>query len=358
MKELLYHVIYREFKKKITGGSLPAGDKLPGVREIADEQQTSVNTVMSALKALEADGLIKRTQGQGIFVLPEAEWKFPAHAVKELGLIVYDMKVPFNVSLMSAVESAAAEREFKLVMRCSNGNPETENNIASDLVSAGVSALIITPASAADLSSGKFIRDVPVPLLYSGDFSPPPDFTGSYAVIDAYSGFYYAASFLLESGCECIAYIGGSPSEIENEPGWSACRDVLMGTAAGWSAEDGKAAMEGLLLNEEYPDGVICGSDTLAAGAVKACWEAGLEVPGDVSVVGCGDQEIAELLDPPLTSLRMPAEILGFSAVAFIQDMLGGRITSGERVRMRLDPELVIRKSSAEKTGSGSGFWL
>jgi hypothetical protein len=54
----------------------------------------------------------------------------------------------------------------------------------------------------------------------------------------------------------------------------------------------------------------------------------------------------------------MPADILGFSAVAFIQDMLGGRITSGERVRMRLDPELVKRASTAEKRDGGDEHWL
>jgi len=344
MKELLYRKIYLHLKAGITDGSLPAGERLSGVREIAAEWKTSSNTVLKALTALESDGLIRKTRGQGIFVCERTAWDKAGEAGREIGIIISDMNEPFNMRLLSAVEKAAAARGYRLTLGSLSG-----------LSSSGVAGLIIVPSSSDyfDAASG-----VPsgLPAVYTGRFSPPPHFEGNYMIADVYSGFYYAAGRVLESGRERIAYLGAA-GEHDGDPGRAAVRDVLSGTtygyrreftvsAGGFDAEQGSAAMETLLLGGEYPDAVICSNDTLAAGAMKACRAAGLNIPSDIVVIGSGDQDIAPLLEPPLTSIRIPAELLGLMTTGFLDEIISGRISLDEKIRSRLDPKLIIRGSA------------
>ncbi|MBI9106620.1 MAG: GntR family transcriptional regulator [Spirochaetales bacterium] len=343
MKEILYRKIYLHLKAGIKDGSLPAGDRLPGVREITKQWKTSANTVLKALSALEADGLIRKTQGQGIFVRERTEWTDPSAEGAELGIILYDMNEPFNLRLLSAVEKAADVRGYRLTI----GN-------AGELVAAGVSGIVIVPSSAEYYKSAVGALDIPV--IHTGKFSPPQDFGGHYVIADVYSGFFYAAGELLKSGRERLAYIGGAEKQ-DDDPGLLAVRDVLSGTrfgfrrefsvtAGGYDAEFGRKAAEGLLLGGEYPDAIICSNDTLAAGAIKACREAGLRIPADISIIGSGDQDIAPLLEPPLTSIRVPAEMLGRTAAGFVDELIRGRFQAGEKIRCRIDPELIVRGSA------------
>jgi DNA-binding LacI/PurR family transcriptional regulator len=351
MKELLYRKIYLHFKAEITEGRLISGDRLPGVRETSDEWNTSPNTVLKALAELESDGLIRKTRGQGIFVMDRAAWSDSSAPARELGIILYDMNDPFNLKLLSAVEKAAAAKGYKLSVG-SGGR----------LASSGISGLVVVPSSAGYFDSAVTALSG-IPVIYTGKFSPPQDFRGHYIIADVYSGFFHAAERLLKSGRERFAYIGGG-DEPSEDPGRSAVQDVLAGTkygfrreyavsAGGFDLELGVKAMDDLLLNDEYPDAVLCSNDTLAAGAIKACKGAGLNVPDDICIIGAGDQDIAPVLEPSLTSLRVPAEFLGTMAADFLDELVKGGIAPDEKIRGRLDLELIIRASalSAEQSG-------
>ncbi len=368
MKDLVYRKIAESISRDIgTGKALP-GSRLPGVRELASEWNTSPNTVLKALSILESEGYLSKTRGQGIFVASEAGWK--GGAEKEIELLVYDMKVPFNTALVDSIERYASECGCRLSVK-------SFRNVAGAAAELKPgSGRIIIPESAPDVfRNGK--APVSPAVVCVGEFSPPDDFGCSYAVADTYGGFYRAAIILLASGRERLGYIGAT-DRLEDEPGWNACRDVLSGTkagfrreyavsAGGWDAARGREAMENLLLAGDFPDGIICCNDALAAGALKACSSAGLSVPGDIAVVGAGDQTIAALLDPPLTSLSLPAAMIGLTVVSYLDSVLSGRIpgggtAAGAVLRSRFDPDLKIRESfvpasdPAEEKESGSDF--
>jgi DNA-binding LacI/PurR family transcriptional regulator len=90
--------------------------------------------------------------------------------------------------------------------------------------------------------------------------------------------------------------------------------------------------------------GVICGSDVLALGAVRAVRRAGLSVPGDVSVVGYDDSGFMSCTDPPLTTVRQPIESMGKAAVALLLNQMEGIATYSEE--LLFEPELVVRGST------------
>jgi DNA-binding LacI/PurR family transcriptional regulator len=109
-----------------------------------------------------------------------------------------------------------------------------------------------------------------------------------------------------------------------------------------YSLESGQAATTRLL--KTGVTGIICASDPLALGAIRAVRRAGLRVPEDVSVVGYDDSALMNCTDPPLTTVRQPIEPMGRAAI----DLLAGLI-SGARLapdELLFEPELVVRGST------------
>ena len=81
--------------------------------------------------------------------------------------------------------------------------------------------------------------------------------------------------------------------------------------------------------------GIVCASDPLALGAIRAARRAGLSVPGDVSVVGYDDSAFMNCTDPPLTTVRQPIEAIGRAAVAMLDGADRGRGDPGRRAVLR-----------------------
>jgi LacI family transcriptional regulator len=102
--------------------------------------------------------------------------------------------------------------------------------------------------------------------------------------------------------------------------------------------------MEQLLALPEPPTAVFAASDMMALGAIRAAAEAGLSVPADVSVVGFDDIQLADHMNPPLTTLRQDKAGLGAAAGTAIARLAGGEPANGPVV---LPVELVERGSSA-----------
>ena len=87
-----------------------------------------------------------------------------------------------------------------------------------------------------------------------------------------------------------------------------------------FSLEGGQAATTRML--REGVTGIICASDVLALGAIRAVRRAGLSVPGDVSVIGYDDSGWLNCTDPPLTTVRQPIESMGKAAVALLVNQM------------------------------------
>ena len=81
----------------------------------------------------------------------------------------------------------------------------------------------------------------------------------------------------------------------------------------------------------------------MAAGACKAARDAGLGIPGDLSITGFDDILLAEALEPELTTVRLPAELLGERAMSALLELLGG----GAPRALSLPGDLVVRASTA-----------
>ncbi|PZT70109.1 LacI family transcriptional regulator [Streptomyces sp. SW4] len=114
-----------------------------------------------------------------------------------------------------------------------------------------------------------------------------------------------------------------------------------------FSLEGGQAAATRLL--ERGVTGIVCASDPLALGAVRAARRRGLRVPDDVSVVGYDDSAFMTCTEPPLTTVRQPIEAMGRAAVELLTSQIQG--TDVPHRELLFEPELVVRASTAQAAG-------
>jgi LacI family transcriptional regulator len=179
--------------------------------------------------------------------------------------------------------------------------------------------------------------------------------------VDNVGGAAIATRHLIGLGHQRIALITNA------DPAYTASADRLAGyrqalEAAGitydrsfvqygdFTPRSGEAAMTKLLQLSPQPTAVFVASDTVALGALQAIRSSGRRVPNDIALVGFDDVPLAEFIDPPLTTVRLPAFGLGWGAA----DLLI-RTIDHEEIRQRsilLETKLVVRKSCGAKTAS------
>jgi LacI family transcriptional regulator len=105
----------------------------------------------------------------------------------------------------------------------------------------------------------------------------------------------------------------------------------------------GREGMQIMLFEPRFPTAVICANDYLAAGALIEAKAAGLAIPEDLSITGFDDVELAGNLDPPLTTIRVPARQIGEEIAQFVLN----RLETGEAtLPARLEAELIVRGST------------
>ncbi|MGW5239453.1 LacI family DNA-binding transcriptional regulator [Monashia sp. NPDC004114] len=109
-----------------------------------------------------------------------------------------------------------------------------------------------------------------------------------------------------------------------------------------YSQQSGQAAATRLL--GKGATALICASDPIALGAIRAVRRAHLEVPTDVSVIGYDDSAFMGSVDPPLTTVRQPIEAMGRAAVAALVAQIGGADAVSDE--LLFEPELVVRRST------------
>jgi LacI family transcriptional regulator len=110
-----------------------------------------------------------------------------------------------------------------------------------------------------------------------------------------------------------------------------------------FTEESGRVAMKRLLDLPEPPTAVFVASDLVAFGALIAIKEQGLRIPADIALVGFDDVRLAPYVDPPLTTVRLPAYELGYRAATLLTRLIGGELVEGQEIF--LHTELVVRRS-------------
>lgn len=267
-----------------------------------------------------------------------------------LGLLVTDIGNPFYPAVARAVEAAADERGYGIVLVNGGDDPEREIRHLELLLERRVDGLIVASSRVTRRHAAR-LRRLPIPIVLVNTTAG----TGVPAVLTANRrGGAMAARHLVELGHRRIGYIGAPAEHPAVRLRQRGVADALPAgsfpivVTGDGGVDGGEAAVDALL--REAATGIVGFNDLTAIGALRGLRRAGAAVPADVSVVGFDDIEMASWTDPPLTTVRQPTDQLGSWAVARLVDALHGAVPSRER--LLLEPELVVRGSTGPPRGS------
>jgi DNA-binding LacI/PurR family transcriptional regulator len=264
-----------------------------------------------------------------------------------IGVIAQNSSLFGPSSLLGAFESAAAEAGFSVSLR--RVKTLDRESIAAAVEHHRDSRVAGIVAIAPTASANEALAEVPagVPLVtVDGD----PDRESSLVTVDQFKGAYEATKLLLLRGHKTVWHVSGPSDWFDSAGrvhGWrQALKDSKVEepppVAADWSAESGYKAGQMLARMPECT-AIFAANDHLALGILRAMYERGRNVPGDVSVVGFDDVPEAAYFIPPLTTVRPD-----FDAVAReTLDLLLAQVTEGEvgQTHRTVAPDLVIRES-------------
>ena len=151
-------------------------------------------------------------------------------------------------------------------------------------------------------------------------------------VIDDYKWAFFATEHLIYQGYKKIFHFSGPAGLtftqnrkngfIDAHRKHKLAIDQHTIIETGLMISDGEREMEKLIQNNNIPDAIFAVNDPTAIGAMKILKKNGLKIPGDVALVGFTESQLAQLVDPPLTSVAQPTKEIGRTAARLLLDQI------------------------------------
>jgi DNA-binding LacI/PurR family transcriptional regulator len=281
-----------------------------------------------------------------------------------VGLVVPSVGNPFWGAFARHLESAALTEGYHVLLCNSERDPERERQYIDELWSDGIRGVVLC-SSLPSLDHVTSLIERGLQLVTFDRTAQADDPTSLVSIsIDNAVGSQLATAHLTDLGHRRLAFVSGALGSLNRKDRYRGFitalelagmseRDALLwpGAAAERfgdveAAELGRAAARDLLSADDPPTGIVAVNDMCALGVCRGIRDAGLEVGRDVSVVGFDDIVLADLYDPPLTTVRQPMrEMAGVAFAELRARVEDPGLTQGRSLLLR--PELVVRESTA-----------
>ncbi|MBA2946482.1 LacI family DNA-binding transcriptional regulator [Streptomyces himalayensis] len=310
------------------------------IREVADRAGVSIATVSRVLSGNYETPAA--TRARVLRAARELDYVANAHARalvgagrKMVAVVVRQVTSPFYAQVAEGVEAEAATHGWLCLVAATGGDAQRELEIVQLMREEGARLVVLVGgvveddayrervahyAQALDASGAR--------LVLCGRPAPVPDIPALVVEFDNEAGAHAITSHLLSAGHRRIVFVGALPGNTALDARVAGYRAALAEHGlppeaahvvdCGLGRSAGLRAMTALLKESGGAPAftaVFAGDDMVAAGVLRAAADAGLRVPEDISVVGYNDVPLAEDFDPPLTTVRTPAEELGRAAV-------------------------------------------
>jgi LacI family transcriptional regulator len=280
---------------------------------------------------------------------------------KMIGLIVPELFHGFFGEVAAGMSDALTEQGYGLIIASSRDNEKLESKEIMQMLARSVDALVVASCGSDESVLQSANREAPIVLLdrrvgHRGDF-------WLVGADDLQVG-ELATQHLVDIGRQRIAFIGAASFSPTNDR-QAGCLAIL--ARAGLKASPkcmvrlpqneesnhvlGAQFMRQLLKLKPRPDAVFCYSDTTAWGASVAILEAGLRIPEDIAVVGCGNSVHNDFFRVPLTSVDLNSAHMGQEAANLALRAIRERSQKAVHapIAVLLRPTLVVRESTVRQ---------
>ena len=269
-----------------------------------------------------------------------------------LGMLVPDITNPFFPPLIKGAEDAAHARGYNLILCNTEDLPEREATYLAVLRERQVDGLLIASSRMSDLVITALGRER-FPFVLVNRSARGAELA---VTVDNRAGASAAIAHLVALGHRRIGHVAGPQTTTTGVERAAGVRAALRGRnvprdadlwveAEAFSEEAGYRAARRLLVLRDRPTAIFGANDLIALGVLRAARELGLRIPLDLSLVGFNDIPQAELLEPALTTVRVPSYDMGERGARMLLARLESEPIAERRVV--LEAELIVRASTA-----------
>ena len=270
-----------------------------------------------------------------------------------VGVVVTDLENPFIGPLIRGIVGTLDEKGFVTLVAETFDNQESFKRILGHLMSRRVDAII---TSAARLTDAKLLReaaDEGSPVVLAVRSLPrsglpavvPDDRLGARLAVEHLAGLGHRVFAQLKGRLDVSNFVDRAWGFDHCAAEWGLIDRTLAGESGEPTVPEGRRLMELTLgQGEPLPTAVFAHNDLLAIGAIDAIRAAGLDCPGDISVVGFNNGPLADHVSPSLSTIQMPNFEVGRRSAELALEL----IEADERRRRAIvvSPSLVVRDSS------------
>lgn len=334
---------------------------MANIYDVSKAAGVSIATVSRVLNG--STKVTEKTRQQVLRAVSELDFQPNAYArslgqknTQTIALVVPDLSNPFFPELARGVEDAASEAGYNLILCNSDNSLPREMSYCAMMRKRRVDgAIFITSGKTASHISDLDKTGVPVVLVDR----EPGDLPLDAVVSDNCEGGRIAAQHLLALGHVRIGIITGQLDTTTGSDRFRGFRETLQAQDAyrpeyvaegTYDLESGYKGMQRLWDLPEQPTAILAGNDMMAIGAMQFLASKGVDVPGEVSLVGYDDLTLASITTPRLTTVAQPKYQMGLSAAEVLLRRLedGG----GHPRRVVLQPQLIVRGSTVKATAT------
>lgn len=338
-------------------------EKAKNIKEIAKLAGVSTATVSRVINqngrfSRETEARVRRIIAQNDYVPNMTAKGLRTNRTRVVGIMVPDITNPHFSSIVLKLEMNLFRKGFSCLICNTNENGRLEKEHVKSLTAQNVSGIVMISSTRhyAELSA--------LPVVYVD--RPARSHSSSSSVMiesDNVQGGYLATRELLNAGCRKVVIL----TCLSNDTNQSARYEGFQ-RAIAERKDDGAAAIRvdlsevsiaaayeatlALLKDGAAFDGMMCTTDTVAAGVVMALREHGLLIPDDVMITGFDDCLLASVCGPGLTSVRQDVDQMARLAVDLLLKMIHG--DSPSRLYYRLPVSVTVRSSTRPKNPGGA----
>ena len=330
-------------------------DQTPKILDVAKLAGVSTATVSRCLNT--PDKVVNATREKVMRIVDELGYTphfggrvLASNRSNTVGAIIPTMDNAIFARGLQAFQETLVVAGVTMLVASSGYDPEREFQQIRTLVSQGADALLLI-GSARPEKTYDFLKRRKIPYVLTWNYQT---FSSCFNIgFNNRKASANMAKKILELGHRRIALISAPIANNDR------ARDRIDGTrdtmtAAGLNADDltvitttysitnGGDAFATLKRMSPRPTAVICGNDVLAAGAISKAKNLGIAIPQEVSITGFDDIDLAEVVDPKLTTIHVPHRRMGKAAAQLLLNVLDGE---KECRNIELDTQIIMRSS-------------
>ena len=276
-----------------------------------------------------------------------------------IGLVVPDLNHPHFSEIATRLSTTLRKKNFFLIVSSSENDPKVEQDEIEHMLPYRLDCIVVASCQK-NTENLRKIGEAGVPLVLID--RNPQGFLSNFVGVNDHKLGELATEHLFAQGYERIAHIRGPATDVGNSRvngyreaierhGLPARDDYVIACGEGFDSDGellGRRAVEKVLSLRPRPDALFCFDDSIAVGAMAKIFEAGLGIPEDIALLGCGDFQYCDKLRVPLSSIDQKAREIGERAALMIASIIGKPHFKRPRTVI-LEPELIVRASSQSK---------